>query len=688
MVPSAASEGSVPICDSCGAEIEVDAAFCNTCGTSIAPSTTSTPTDEATVDSPRIDGTDAQNPPGPTDSDPTVINPRLAPDAAGASSSRSTSASGFVTCQHCHILLSPIEVAGGTCTSCGTAIVAAATVVSGVTRPLSGDDLTETPTTMIPSSQTARMCAKCGQHLEPGASFCTVCGSDTGSGAPPPLQNATNPNDRNDRLRLVLLASGVGIVIGVLAVGAWIALMQLGDDNNDSETSALPTITTAPPQNATTVVSDTDTDTTVTSEATTVTSGTTTATSGDTSAACWDLGVRGVDATESLGAAFETASTGELAAMARAGRTALPGATAFDGEWSAIAAESTAVGCDAAELDTSYTTEKASRRPPPGAHAALVWSTQVDARDMSIDPLTQVASALLMYPIHDPIAATAVLTPGTDLPMWVVMLSSMNTDESDRADAQARADEYTSKGIPAEILLTINFGSLTPGYWAVYTGPFADRDEAREFARSIKSTVSDAYQRYVQVLPSTDPPFGPCGPYGMIDISGVDADKYVSVLSRPENDRAEVTQLRGTATAVLVAGPSESAGGSWTPLAVNGTIGWIKTQYATDNAACPRTSAPTSSVSCEQISTATIGLFNEISGSAARAGESGTTTAIAPGQFDDAAMGLVGQASASRCSSAGLNVFLAANRSQVATSNSFSELTVATLYAAPFYRDG
>ncbi len=90
-------------------------------------------------------------------------------------------------------------------------------------------------------------------------------------------------------------------------------------------------------------------------------------------------------------------------------------------------------------------------------------------------------------------------------------------------------------------------------------------------------------------------------------------------------------------------------------LAVDGTIGWIKTQYTTDNATCPRTDPLASGVSCTQIATAAVDLFGEISDTAAGASEAGAIPSISPGGFDDAAARLIDQASASGCSVAEIN---------------------------------
>lgn len=660
-------DDSTPRCASCGESIDSDAAFCVWCGTTVATTPPTTDSDDAEPATEPAVPPQVEAPPVPVDTDQTTVKERIAPTTAETAAAAGTT--GFTTCRNCGILLSPTEAAGGVCTSCGTAIGAAtaATVVSKA--PPAPQRFAESPTKMVPTAEIPTTCSNCGAHLEANASFCIACGSASGAVAPPVASPSAQQSGTKDRRRLILIAGGIGLFIGALAIAAIIGIQQLGSDD-DPTTAASQTSTSSDQQGS--------------SESGAVTTTAVGASSAVDETVCWELGAQGVDATRALAETFESVSTRELVGMARTSRTALPGAARFDTEWSSITTETSANGCDPAGVQAAYTTEMASQTPPVGTNAALVWSTGRNLTETGADPLTQVAASFRLYPVHNPIDP-ATESQASDLPQWVVMLSSMSTAENTRSAADARANSFTSKGIPANVILSDNFGSLTPGYWAVYAGPFDGRDAANEYCRSIQSTVSDCYQRYVQVFPSTDAPYGQCGPYGMIDITGGNS---VSVLSRPEDGRAEVTRLPGSATGILVAGPPENSSGSWTPVLVTGTIGWVKTQYTTDNSGCPRTTPPTSGVTCTQVATATVDLFREISNAAATASDSGALTSVVPGQHDQAAANLVGQAAASRCSASELNAMLLSNRSTIVPANSFASLTVDTLYATPFYRDG
>ena len=524
------------------------------------------------------------------------------------------------------------------------------------------------PTKMVPTAELPNTCRGCGAHVGPNAAYCLACGTSTGQPPTPVAATPSAPPGGKSNTRTFLLAGGVGLIIGAVLIGGWFLLQRSESGGEDSTASA--TSDTSSSQNA----------------ANTDSAAAANASDPDTGTICWSLGAQGVDATRSLAEAFETVSTRELGGMARTSRTALPGATRFDAEWSAITAETRANDCEAEGVEAAYSTEMASQTPPTGTQAALVWSAGDNLAETQADPLTQVAASFRLYPAHTPIVPSAA-AEDSDLPQWVVMLSSLNTAETTRSAADARAASFTSQGIPASVLLSDNFASLTPGYWAVHAGPFPDRVTANDYCKSIKSTVPDCYQRYVQVLPSTDVPFGQCGPYGMIDVTGVDPGNSLPVLSRPEDGRAEVVRLPSSASGILVAGPPETSTGSWTPVAVTGTIGWVKTQYTIDNATCPRTAPAASGVSCSQVAAATIDLFREISNVAAAASDSGALNSVAPGQHDQAAANLVSQAAASRCTATELNAMLIASRSTIVPANTFAALTVDTLYATPFFRD-
>jgi cell division septation protein DedD len=75
---------------------------------------------------------------------------------------------------------------------------------------------------------------------------------------------------------------------------------------------------------------------------------------------------------------------------------------------------------------------------------------------------------------------------------WTIILAS----ETSRADADAKAQGFVDDGIAGVgILDTDDFSSLTPGYWAVYTGRYDSRGAAEDALGGVDAP--DAYVRQV-----------------------------------------------------------------------------------------------------------------------------------------------------------------------------------------------
>lgn len=91
--------------------------------------------------------------------------------------------------------------------------------------------------------------------------------------------------------------------------------------------------------------------------------------------------------------------------------------------------------------------------------------------------------------------------PGYDYPeppFYTVILASMSTSSATPQDAVDRANELSWQyGIETGVLYSNDFGSLTPGYWVVYTGVFYDRDSARALADDMVRYGIDAYAKQV-----------------------------------------------------------------------------------------------------------------------------------------------------------------------------------------------
>jgi SPOR domain len=83
---------------------------------------------------------------------------------------------------------------------------------------------------------------------------------------------------------------------------------------------------------------------------------------------------------------------------------------------------------------------------------------------------------------------------------WAVILASKSQSQFQQSDAQAIADEATAAGVQqVGVLDSSQFPSLNPGYWAVFSGPYATKDEAQAAATTIQGQgYPEAYPREVQ----------------------------------------------------------------------------------------------------------------------------------------------------------------------------------------------
>jgi|688.fasta_scaffold76116_2 hypothetical protein len=83
---------------------------------------------------------------------------------------------------------------------------------------------------------------------------------------------------------------------------------------------------------------------------------------------------------------------------------------------------------------------------------------------------------------------------------WAVILASKSQSEFQESDAQLIADEAATAGVQQTGVLDSSlFPSLNPGYWAVFSGPYATKDEAESAAATIQGQgYPDAYARQVQ----------------------------------------------------------------------------------------------------------------------------------------------------------------------------------------------
>ena len=83
---------------------------------------------------------------------------------------------------------------------------------------------------------------------------------------------------------------------------------------------------------------------------------------------------------------------------------------------------------------------------------------------------------------------------------WAVILASKSQSQFQESDAQTIADQASSAGVQmVGVLDSSQFPSLNPGYWAVFSGPYASKDEAQAAATTIQGQgYPEAYPREVQ----------------------------------------------------------------------------------------------------------------------------------------------------------------------------------------------
>ena len=135
----------MPICPNCGSQQPDGAAFCDDCGAALGA----------------------------------VAPPASAPPAVPA---QPTPTATVTTCPVCGATVTPGEAF---CDSCGAALGQAAPVslpqAAAVPAP-------STPVAAAPTPAAASgvpVCPSCGAQLEPGSSFCDMCGAPVGAAAPP-----------------------------------------------------------------------------------------------------------------------------------------------------------------------------------------------------------------------------------------------------------------------------------------------------------------------------------------------------------------------------------------------------------------------------------------------------------------------------------------------------------------------
>ena len=89
---------------------------------------------------------------------------------------------------------------------------------------------------------------------------------------------------------------------------------------------------------------------------------------------------------------------------------------------------------------------------------------------------------------------TTTTRPGLDTPTFVAIVVS----EADEATARGVGDELTEAGFDNGILRSDDYGSLEPGFWVAYVGPFDDVSDAEGAVAELEAAgYTAAYPRCV-----------------------------------------------------------------------------------------------------------------------------------------------------------------------------------------------
>jgi hypothetical protein len=147
----------------------------------------------------------------------------------------------------------------------------------------------------------------------------------------------------------------------------------------------------------------------------------------------------------------------------------------------------------APRASTTTTARLTTTTVPPTTTTTEAPTTAGTFRVIS-NPAPATASATTVTTTTVPSTTTTVAEPTTEVEAsqgWITVLASLSTVSYTRAEAAAWRVEL---GIAdAELLLSDDYSSLTPGYWVLYRGPYGDRVTAADACSFYGDLVSGCY---------------------------------------------------------------------------------------------------------------------------------------------------------------------------------------------------
>ena len=188
------------------------------------------------------------------------------------------------------------------------------------------------------------------------------------------------------------------------------------------------------------------------------------------------------------------------------------------------------------------------------------------------DPDGTLASAVDAYPDRPDFQLSS--RPNA-IPTWIIVLESIETNQNTQAFAESRISDYVASFPTSTVILSDEYVSLRPGYWAIVAAGFQSFDAALDACQDAGLGANECYPRLLQDLENQSEAMDGCGYFGRYVSSSA-----TSVYLHPRVSVAEVRGLLGARNEIYSAGPSYRTNGEdWLPVvggfAEGNRMGWV-----------------------------------------------------------------------------------------------------------------